>query len=187
MTMKIPLVLACGALLLLMMAAPAWADLEAVGVPAEGNSWSHAFGLTDACDLIAVRLSFGAPFESPTLFDFDTPGWDTLVEKDPPIPLLASAAGPTTADLSFRVRFWGNWWLPSTFDFVAFSGDSIVKKAYVIWTGGGFLGKWVILKDSHWNPTRADVSPPDVVPAPAALVLGAIGLGLVGWRMRRHA
>ena len=81
----------------------------------------------------------------------------------------------------FNIRFAGSKSDPLTFDYVAFNGLNIVNTAHIVWTGSGWSITNYGTKSPYWNPTRGQV-----VPAPAAVVLAAGGLGLAGWIRRRR-
>jgi hypothetical protein len=80
--------------------------------------------------------------------------------------------------MQFDIVFAGSSSNQLKFDFVAMNGNTIVDSALASWNGG-----WSFSTTS-WRPSRTDLSP---VPAPAAILLGMLGLGLVGWVKRRIA
>lgn len=160
---------------------PARADLVSVGDPAEGGSWTQGFNESGVgnFDVVAVKmLSVGDTFEHATHSGFSVPGWALSGENALQYPTAASASGPATTNLTWSIKFAGLRSNPLVFDFVAFSGDNPKEEATASWNGSG----WTITAGGSWKPSRAEI---DAIPAPAALLLGAIGLGLAGWLKRR--
>jgi len=168
------------------VAAPAFADLTADGDPVEGNTWSQAFYESDVSnyDLVAVQMvSGGDTFESPTHYSFNRVGWSLLWENDPTYPTLASASGPTTSNMTWSIRFAGLSSNPLTFDYAVFSGETLLNSARAVWSPG-----WTSIANypggvnAPWQPTRGEV-----VPVPGAILLGILGLGAAGWKLRKFA
>ena len=164
------------AALLLLTAGSAFADLTPIGGPVEGGSWAQRFEITGVgnFDLVAVTMtSPGDAFESPTHSEFDNDDWALLVESPSGTPLFASAGGPTVDYLDWRIGFSAEDDNPLEFDLTAFNSLGVAGSWHVSWDGTGETG------DDGWTITP--------IPAPAALLLGAIGLGLAGWLKRRVA
>jgi hypothetical protein len=166
---------------------PARADLVPVGDPVETGSWSQQFyeDVPSAYpfDLVAVNMtSAGDYFLSPAQSAFTQSNWKTVYEYPGSNVTLASAAGPNAVNwLYWNINFAGAKTDPLAFDFVAFrsGSETIVDAAHAVWSGSGWS-----FSATTWKPARSEVNP---VPVPAALVLGAIGLGLAGWLKRRVA
>jgi len=168
-------------LTLLLVTSAALAYLTDVGPLVEGGSWSQAFNESGVgpFDFMAVKMtSAGDTFEHWTFNSFSQGTWSTagVDENASPYPTLATATG--TADvtnMNFNIRFAGVSSNPLEFDFVAFHEETLLETAHIKWTGGG----WVITAGS-WRPTRAAL-----VPVPAAVLLGMLGMGVAGMKLRK--
>jgi len=171
---------------LILTASTATADLVPVGDPVPGGSWFQQFNETGVgnFDLVAVRMtSAGDTFEHSTHYGFDQAGWALKYENAPMYPTLASATGPAVTSLTWTIKFAGNNNdNPLAFDFVAFYGDTLLESAHCYWPADGtpHYNDWVITAPGSWSPTRAEL-----VPVPGAVVLGAVGIGLISWWKRR--
>jgi len=164
--------------LVLALASSAWANITVIGDPVEGHSWSQQFAESGAglFDLVAVKMtSAGDTFESLTHSGFDQAGWATMYENSTPYPTLGTATGPATSSMTWSIKFAGAKSNPLAFDFVAYYGDTLRESAHAVWSGSG----WTITA-GKWDPGRAAL-----IPAPAAILLGSLGVGLVGWLRRR--
>ncbi len=162
--------------------------IQPVGDPIAGHSWGQRFvyetGGAGAVNVLAVQITYGGPFESPTLRDFDAPGWRLVRESGGKPPSFAVGAGHTNPvdRLGFEVWFESEPDDPVSFVFAAWRpGEVRSLEAFRLSWAGELQSAW----DCVW---MVDEEPPfdnPLVPAPAAVVLGGVGLSVVGWFKRR--
>ncbi|MEW6252469.1 MAG: hypothetical protein AB1716_17665 [Planctomycetota bacterium] len=154
------------------------AGLVPVGEPFGGQSWGQRW----VCDIGVydhIQLKIEAPdqFVKPvSIGNFSKQHWAQTYSNG----TLAIGDGPriTTQDLQFDTFFAGpNYAVPVTFQFKAYNGPILADSAKVWWASGGWHFGPV-----EWPGGRLDGP---MIPAPAAALLGVIGLGLVGWAKRR--
>jgi len=163
------------------VAAPTFADLTPIGDPIEGDSWTARFqedgwygGVHYNLDLLAVRVVYGGPLELPAYSNFSVSGWH--LEYENPSLTLASASGPSVGYLQWDFKFSGSSSQPLLLDYAAFVGNTRVG------TGGLQWGPGWSYPSTSWVPTRADV-----VPVPAAVLLGILGFCVAGVKLRKFA
>jgi len=164
------------------LASPAMANPTMIGGPYTGGSWWITAGASGPYDLWAVRISPGyeavETFRVGPALSTTATGWSMVLDT----PLLASMSGPA-GSIGLNIYFAGG--APPALleiDHALFNGETKVIETHWVLANGSIYnqgGSWRFSND--WNPTRADV-----IPAPGAILLGGIGVGLVGWLKRRR-
>ena len=143
-----------------------------------GNSWS--FGVSASgiglYDLVAAKIaSAGDTYESPDARNFSQPGWAMVIDD----PTLASFSGPATSNMSWRMYLMNDLDKNVTIDWALFNGQTRVWTSRYIITNGALSGYEPM--SQYWLPTR------EQVPVPGAVMLGMLGLGAAGMKLRKHA
>ena len=187
--------------LTLCMAGAARADLylEVVGDPTMSDSWFQRFNLNDiggnepkGFDQLMIRMVPGTG-------DFEvSDAMSDLVYSDPAHPLnftsngtsnLVQATGDNVAQLEFDLNFQGVPEMDVSFNLETFDsvGGAYVSSGHV-W--GAILGKnpggqwkWDIAPVSV---VLNDLGKPVFVPIPAAVLIGMLGLGVAGLKLRKY-
>jgi len=167
------------------------ANPSMIGGPNIGNSWSITATAPGPYDLWAIRISpvslgvdtfeVGAP-----ALQTATAGWSMVVET-PSLVSIAGPAGSINLDVYFTAA------APPALleiDHALFNGSTKVIETHWVLANGSIYnpgGSWSY--SNSWNPSRADVdgtSAATVIPAPGAILLGSMGMGIVGWLRRRR-
>jgi hypothetical protein len=193
---------------LIVIAAPALADMETdlglaidvTGDAVPANSYAKNIMITTAraFDLIAVMPAGGSSvlLSDPYLGGFNPTSWTVLPGATS---TLAAAQGSTpTQRLRLNIEL-----LPADDPTTsAHAGDAFLVAVWAApmdpvgeWEyqydcrriGFSVVNGWTVENlgmPADWNISRAEIIH---VPAPAAIGLGMLGLGLIGWYMRRFA
>jgi len=167
--------------LILLMVNGALANLTPIGDPGEGGSWTQRFqedgwygGTHYNFDLFAVRVVSGPPLLDPGLANFSDGGWHLVYENA--AHTLASAGGTSVGYLQWDFRFSGAQSQAFLLDYAAFSGETVVGTSGIRWSAPGWS-----YPSTSWRPTRAEV-----VPVPAAVLIGMLGLAAAGLKLRKY-
>jgi len=165
------------------MSTPALADLTPIGEPIIGGSWQHAVSVsgTNTYDLLAAKMATtGDEFESPWFSNIGAAGWSVILGS----PQLSSFGGTQRAGgWTFNIHFDGELSDPFTFDFAGFRDGQSDPYRFSRWEWSGSSWNVYATNNSpYWIPTRAEV-----VPVPGAVLLGMLGLGAAGLKLRKYA
>lgn len=174
--MKRKLIVVCVAVMIVFINNSSLANIT-FGQPVEGNSWYLPFVQGGFhFDLIGAKISSaGDTFESPGVRNISAPGWTMVYDQ----PTLLSIAGPPTHDISGRLYFANDVDKDVILDSASFLGENLVYTARLILVNGQVE---VLERNSqYWTPTRSEL-----IPAPGAVLLCSVGVGLVSWLKRRR-
>jgi len=142
-----------------------------------GNSWSFAVAASGITyDLAAGKIASADIYESPAARNFSNAGWTMVVDNL----TLGSWTGPTTSNMNWRMYFTNDLDKDVTIDWALFNGQTQVWTSRYTITNGGLTGYEP--RSQYWLPTHAEV-----VPVPAAVLLGVLGLGVAGLKLRKFA
>jgi len=157
---------------------PAIADIEPVGPPVEGGSWSQLWTQDKASvDQIIVRwLSGPSTFEPRTFQGFDRPSWTQGYDS----PNLSQAlSSVSTSSLNFTLHFTGNTGNSIMFNLWELNGGTVQEGLTFAYKADlpGYTDSW---GDWKWV---AQTNPVPVIPTPepaALLLLGIMGAVVLG-------
>lgn len=176
------LIVLCAGLSMLLATNSAFADLIAVGEPVDIGSWAQRlqedgfYGSPShdhTFDLIAVRVCSGPVLKGPFLEIFSSAGWTVPAYSTP---MLAVAQGPGVPGvLQWNIDFSGDKTIPFALDIAVYAGNEYAGTTHAVWSGSA----WTFTV-GNWGPARAAL-----VPVPAAVLLGLLGLGAAGVKLRR--
>lgn len=171
-------VLLAAGLLIFAGALPASADfsMEVISEPKGGGSWIVGLGLPSdiSYDLVGTRITTGEPYGEPAFLDFKVGGWSEILND--PVRVIAAASGPYNDNVGFTLHFSGDFADPVHFDVVAYSGETLLGCMHGYWPGDGPAAAVLVISPGDWDPGGPGVFQ---IPAPGAVLLGAIGLGLI--------
>lgn len=132
-------------------------------------------------DNTGIRMDFATPVVSLSLYGCDyggaLPGGS--LPGDNEIATLAAydsggiLLGSTTVQSTRGTKVVGSLTIPTDIAFLSLSGLGNIAYAEFTFTNGSFFG----IDDVNFLP----------IPAPGAILLGSIGVGIVGWLRRRRA
>jgi hypothetical protein len=140
-------------------------------------------------DLIAVKITTspsGASFKHTTFVNLQPDTWATVYENDALHPTIATATGTAAlSTLYFDLQFAGDLVNGLAYDAVVMLGENTVWREWEGWNGSGWSYGRYYNDSEGWNPTRSELVSA-AVPVPAAVILGFLGLGCAGMKLRRY-
>lgn len=152
---------------------------------AVGGTWGQTFvySAMTAVDRVAVSVARGDPLDGGALRAFDPgeAGWVMLYEFPVDTPTLAAASGLAVDTLGLEIWFQSFQPEPLVLNFNAYAPGSDLPFEELQAT---FDGAFWSIETGDWNVDWGDIVP---VPAPGAVALGSIGLGLTHWLRRRRS
>lgn len=145
----------------------------------EGNSWSFVVTASGFnYNLVAAKIaSPGDILESPDARNFSRAGWG-LVTDDP---TLVAFSGPTTNSMNWQMYFVNEADKNVTIDWALFNGQNHVWTSRYTIVNGVLNPSGYEPRSTYWLPTA------EQVPVPGAVLLGIVGLGAAGIRLRKQA
>ncbi len=172
-------------LTMLLATSGAIADMSPVGDPMEIGSWAQRFEESGVGNFDFMAVQWVSPtsdaFESLTFRNFSTGSWSIQENRSSSPTLAIATTGTPLSRVQFDIAFTGSSGTPLQFDFHAFLGNTWLESSRASWSGG--VWSFSSIKP---QPVSRSVLVAQV-PVPGAMLLGFLGLGYAGMRLRKVA